>query len=70
MRLVDEHIHVVAGAARLGDALELKLRKTQAPIRVAITGKSVGPPLFESLELLGREEVLRRLSNARERAQG
>ncbi len=53
-----------------GDAMDLKLRKTQAPIRVAITGKSIGPPLFESLELLGREEVLRRLSNARERAQG
>ncbi|MEY2446269.1 MAG: Anticodon binding domain, partial [Ilumatobacteraceae bacterium] len=31
------------------------------PIRVAITGRTAGPPLFEALEVLGREEVLRRL---------
>ena len=49
----------------LGDALGLKLRKVQAPIRVAVTGKSVGPPLFESLVVLGRDEVLRRLEVAR-----
>jgi glutamyl-tRNA synthetase len=47
-----------------GDGLGLKLRKTQAPIRVAVTGKSVGPPLFESLELLGRDEALRRINDA------
>ena len=53
---------------QFGEALDLKLRKVQAPIRVAITGKSVGPPLFESLAVLGREEVLRRLSFARDAA--
>ena len=42
----------------------LKLGKTQAPIRVAITGRTVGPPLFESIEVLGREETLRRLQAA------
>ena len=42
-------------------------KKFQAPIRVAITGRSVGPPLFESMEVLGRDEVLRRLRSARER---
>jgi glutamyl-tRNA synthetase len=47
------------------EALEMKLRRVQAPIRVGLTGKSVGPPLFESLELVGRDEVLRRLSAAR-----
>ena len=47
------------------EALGSKLRKVQAPIRVAVTGRSVGPPLFESMELLGRDEVLRRLSVAR-----
>ena len=47
---------------------EIKLGKAQAPVRVAVTGRSVGPPLFESLEILGREETLRRLSAARERA--
>ena len=46
------------------EARELKLGKTQAPIRVAITGRTVGPPLFESIEILGREETQRRLSAA------
>ena len=45
----------------------LKLGKTQAPIRVAITGRSVGPPLFESIEILGREATLRRLASALDR---
>jgi glutamyl-tRNA synthetase len=40
----------------------IKLGKAQAPVRVAVTGRTVGPPLFESLEVLGREETLRRLS--------
>ena len=54
------HAEVIA----IGEALELNLRKAQAPIRVAVTGRSVGPPLFESLALLGREEVLRRIALA------
>jgi glutamyl-tRNA synthetase len=45
-----------------------KLAKAQAPIRVAVTGRTVGPPLFESLEVLGRDEVQRRLRAALERA--
>ena len=44
------------------EAHGLKLGKTQAPIRVAITGRTVGPPLFESLEILGRDETIRRLT--------
>ncbi len=55
-------------AERLKGALEqiavahgLKLGKAQAVVRVAVTGRAVGPPLFESLELLGRDETLRRL---------
>ena len=43
---------------------ELKLGKAQAPVRVAVTGRTVGPPLFESLEVLGRDETLRRLRAA------
>ena len=43
-------------------------KKFQAPIRVAVTGRTVGPPLFESMEILGQDEVLRRLRSARERA--
>ena len=47
---------------------ELKLGKAQAPVRVAVTGRAVGPPLFESLEVLGPDETLRRLTAAGERA--
>lgn len=43
---------------------ELKLGKAQAPVRVAVTGRTVGPPLFEALEVLGRDEALRRLRAA------
>lgn len=46
------------------EAHELKLGKTQAPIRVAVTGRTVGPPLFESIEVLGRDETIRRLQSA------
>ncbi|MFC4022177.1 glutamate--tRNA ligase [Micromonospora sp. GCM10011542] len=45
----------------------LKLGKTQAPVRVAVTGRTVGLPLFESLEVLGRERTLSRLRAARVR---
>ncbi len=57
-----------AATAELGEALGLALRKAQAPIRCAVTGSLVGPPLFESLEVLGRERVLARLREALERA--
>ena len=43
---------------------DLKLGKAQAPVRVAVTGRSVGPPLFESMEVLGRDETVRRLAVA------
>lgn len=45
----------------------LKLGKAQAPVRVAVTGRTVGLPLFESLEVLGRERALTRLRAARVR---
>lgn len=51
--------------AALLDGLELKPRKAFGPIRVAVTGSTVSPPLFESLELLGRERSLARLRAAR-----
>jgi glutamyl-tRNA synthetase len=50
--------------SRIGEANGRTLGKAQAPIRVAVTGKRVGPPLFESLEVLGRDETLRRLKAA------
>jgi glutamyl-tRNA synthetase len=48
-------------AAVLIDGLELKPRVAYGPPRVAITGRRVSPPLFESMELLGKGESLRRL---------
>jgi len=56
-----------AATEECGTALGLKLGKAQAPVRVAVTGRTVGPPLFEALELLGRETVLARLDAARHR---
>jgi glutamyl-tRNA synthetase len=50
---------------RVGDERGLKLGKTQAPVRVAVTGRTVGLPLFESLEVLGRERTLARIAAAR-----
>ena len=52
----------------IGEHHGLNLGKAQAPIRVAVTGRTVGPPLFESLEVLGRERTLARLDAARARA--
>ena len=48
----------------VGTEHEVKLGKLQGPLRIAITGRSVGPPLFEPIELLGRDESLRRIRAA------
>ncbi|MEU9033950.1 glutamate--tRNA ligase [Streptomyces sp. NPDC048352] len=47
-----------------GEAHGLKLGKAQAPVRVAVTGRTVGLPLFESLEILGKERSLARIDAA------
>ncbi len=47
----------------IGVAHDLKLGKAQAPVRAAVSGRTVGPPLFEALEVLGRAETLRRMRN-------
>jgi glutamyl-tRNA synthetase len=46
------------------DDLGLKPRKAFAPVRVAVTGAHISPPLYESLELLGRGVTLDRLRSA------
>lgn len=51
-----------AATLEVGEANGLKLGKAQAPIRMAVTGSKVGLPLFESLEVLGRDETLKRLA--------
>jgi glutamyl-tRNA synthetase len=53
-----------AALRALADDLGLKPAKAFQPIRVAVTGSKISPGLFESLELLGREESLRRLRRA------
>ncbi len=45
----------------LVDDLGLKPRKAFGPVRVAVTGSHISPPLYESLELLGREVTMQRL---------
>ena len=54
--------------AALVDGLGLKPRKAFAPVRVAVSGRTVSPPLYESMELLGRERSLARLRAGLERA--
>jgi glutamyl-tRNA synthetase len=46
------------------EGMELKPRVAFGPVRVAVTGRRVSPPLFESMELLGRERSLARLQSA------
>jgi glutamyl-tRNA synthetase len=60
-----EELHRVT--ADVAASVGRKLAKAQAPIRVSISGKRVGPPLFESMAILGREKVLERLRSARSR---
>jgi glutamyl-tRNA synthetase len=60
-----EALHGATSA--VGEGVGRKLGKAQAPIRVAITGRRVGPPLFEALAELGPEETLGRLQAALDR---
>jgi glutamyl-tRNA synthetase len=55
---------IEAALKELCDRLGLKPRQAFAPIRVAVTGSRISPGLYESLELLGREESLARISRA------
>ena len=55
---------IEAALRELAERLDLSPRKAFQPIRVAVTGSTVSPGLFESIELLGREETLARLDAA------
>jgi len=46
------------------DGLGLKPRQAFQPVRIAVTGSKISPGLFESIELVGREKTLERLSRA------
>jgi len=56
---------IEAALRELAERLGLKPRDAFQPIRLAVTGSKVSPGLFESLELLGREESLARLAGSR-----
>ncbi|MEV4376985.1 glutamate--tRNA ligase [Streptosporangium sp. NPDC049644] len=53
----------------VGASYGLKLGKAQAPVRVAVTGRTVGLPLFESIEVLGRTRSMDRVRAALARLQ-
>ncbi|MFM7757005.1 MAG: glutamate--tRNA ligase [Actinomycetota bacterium] len=65
-----DHETLKATVEEIGAARGLKLGKAQAPVRVAVTGRTVGPPLFEALEILGRDRVVERLDVAQRRLSG
>jgi glutamyl-tRNA synthetase len=48
----------------LAGKFNLKLKDFLYPLRIAITGRSVSPPLFESMEILGKEKCLKRIKKA------
>jgi len=58
------------GLRGIADDLDWKVKDATEPIRVAVTGKTEGPPLWESLELLGKEKTLARIERAEELLNG
>jgi glutamyl-tRNA synthetase len=63
-----DSIHTALNVA-LVDGLGIKPRNAFTPLRVGVTGRKVSPPLFESMELLGRDVTLARIAAARAIAQ-
>ena len=57
-----ERLH--AATLEVAESVGRKLGKAQAPVRIAVTGRRVGPPLFEALEVLGPDRTLARLRSA------
>jgi glutamyl-tRNA synthetase len=62
---VDWRVEAIEATLRgLAEELEMGFGKVAQPVRVAVTGSSVSPPLFETIEILPRELVLERLDAA------
>ena len=53
-----------AALRALAERRELKFKKAFQPIRAAVTGTLVSPPLFESMEILGRDKTIERVKAA------
>jgi glutamyl-tRNA synthetase len=62
------HASIEAKLKETAVALGVKAGELVHPARVAVTGKSIGPGLYETLEILGRERVLERFKRAAELA--
>jgi len=62
--------HIEASLRSVVDELDAKPNAVFQPIRVAISGTTVSPGIFESVAVLGRDEVLARIDEALERANG
>ena len=66
LRYLDPFVHDRIETALKGIAAEIgwKQGDVNLPVRVAVTGRTVGPPLYESLEVLGKERALERIDRA------
>lgn len=61
---------IEAALRGMAETLGLSPRKAFQPVRVAIAGSKVSPPLFESMELLGRERCMQRIARGIDMARG
>lgn len=62
-----EHDSLEGAVRPLAERLALKTGELFGLIRVAVTGKTAAPPLFETMAVLGRERTIERLESARQR---
>jgi len=68
LRTVDfNHDSLDAGLRASAQQLNIKAGQMFQPIRVAVCGRKDAPPLFETLEVLGRDKVLERIDHARQK---
>lgn len=58
-----EHKEMYEELSKLAEKLQVTKSKLFMDIRIAITGKKIGPPLFESMEILGKTECIKRIKN-------
>lgn len=61
------HISIETALRQLAEELQIKPTKLIHPTRLALSGRTIGPGLFEIIELLGKETVVRRLRRAVEK---
>lgn len=59
-----EHSRLEASARRVAESMGVSAGQVFHPVRVAVSGRTEGPGLFEMLEVLGKERVIRRLERA------